>query len=42
VTAVAMSIHRLKEPNAVLESERLIRQGAHRAYVNDIPDKIIL
>ena len=39
---VAMRIYRLKEPNAVFEPEGLIRQRTHRAYVDDIPDKVVV
>src|SRR3954470_6296194 len=38
---ITMRVYRFQEPDPILEPERLIRQRTHRAYVDDIADKVV-
>src|ERR1700722_4664320 len=42
MVAITMRIHRLQEPNPVLEPEGLVGEGANRTNINDIADKIMI
>ena len=40
--AVAVGVHRLQEPYAVLEAEGAVGQRAHRTDVNDVADEVVV